>query len=429
MEHIIKNFDRLAISPLRRQTLIIAEEGFRAINTGQVFAQSLCYDGKKDILTIQGQKLDLKKFSRVFVLAFGKAALDSAKALESLLNGRIIQGYVIDVEEGALPKKYSVTAGSHPLPSQKNIIATKEAVEGLSRLTETDLVICAVSGGGSSLFTWPYELPPEAVAELFRALTKQGADINELNTVRKHIDRVKGGNLAKLFYPATVINLLFSDVPGDDLSIIASGPAVKDKTTVHDASAILKKFDALEACGLHSVNLFETPKEEKYFTDVKNYLLLSPMTALRAMKEKAEDLGFDAKIFSDRFQGQARALGAEIVAQAKKHQCLIGAGESTVKIAGKGKGGRNQEMALGALENIKDSQVLVCLASDGYDNTDAAGAVVDYFTKAKAKRLGLEPKKFLDDNDSYRFFEKTDDLVFTGLTESNVSDFFILLEQ
>jgi glycerate-2-kinase len=286
-----------------------------------------------------------------------------------------------------------------------------------------------VSGGGSALLCYPHDMSCEAEVSIILALTVKGATIQELNTVRKHISKVKGGQLAKLMYPASVISLIFSDVPGDDLSMVASGPTVRDNTFMKDAAAILKKYDVLEVCQMPSCNLVETPKENRYFEKVQNVLAVSAKQALWAMKETAEDLGFDVKIFGENFQGIARELGIKIIAANNRHhECLIGAGESTVHIIGKGKGGRNQEMALAALSSVSQNQVLVCAASDGHDNTDAAGAIVDNNVLTRAKTLGLDPNQFLQNNDSYNFFEQTGDLLLTGLTEANVSDFFVCLK-
>jgi len=204
---------------------------------------------------------------------------------------------------------------------------------------------------------------------------------------------------------------------------------VKDQTTVRDAQAVIDSYQLLEKIGTDSLRLTETPKEKKYFRNVHNFLLVSGALALSAMKEKAEDLGFSARIFSENFEGEARKLGPEIIQQnLKKGHCLLGAGESTVIISGKGRGGRNQEMALSALSSIAENQVLLCLASDGNDNTEAAGAIVDALTLVKVKALNLDPKNFLKDNDSFTFFEKVDDAVITGLTGSNTADFFVFLK-
>jgi len=427
MEHIIKNFENLATSGLRKQALEIAEAGYFAIATRPAVEKLVNYNQRKKIFTAAGRKYQLENFERVMCVGFGKAAFDAVSELQAILSDRITCGYVIDLKEGSLGN-ITCKIGTHPYPTKVNIDATKELLAMLSSCTEKDLVLCVVSGGGSALLCSPHEMSCEQEVSIIAALTVKGATIGELNTVRKHISTVKGGQLVKTMYPATVISLIFSDVPGDDLSMVASGPTVQDRTFMKDAAGVLKKYDVLEACQLPSCKLIETPKEPKYFEKVQNILAVSPKQALAAMSERAEDLGFDVKIFSSEFQGEARELGPQILAQNQKHQALIGAGESTVEIRGKGLGGRNQEMALSALSSVAENQVLVCAASDGHDNTDSAGAVVDGNSKARAQALGLDPQKYLAENDSYNFFEKLGDQLVTGPTEANVSDFFVCLK-
>lgn len=424
--HIIQNFDKLATSSLRRQALRIVEAGFGAIDTKVAVRRMVEYNLRKQILEVDGFKYQLANFDRVICVGFGKAAFNAVSELQNILGEKIKCGFVIDLKEGDLGN-ITCKVGTHPYPTKVNIDATKELVAMLSDCTEKDLVLCVVSGGGSALLCSPHDMSCEEEVSIISALTVKGASIQELNTVRKHISKVKGGNLAKMMYPASVISLIFSDVPGDDLSMVASGPTVMDKTFMGDAAAVLKKYDVLEICKLPSCNIIETPKENKYFEKVKNILVVSSKQAMDAMAEEAENLGLEVKIFSNNFQGIARELGPKIISENQAGQCLLGAGESTVNIVGKGKGGRNQEMALAALSFIAENQVLVCVASDGHDNTDAAGAIIDKQTLSRAKLLGLEPLDFLNNNDSYNFFEKTDNLLLTGHTEANVSDFFVCL--
>ena len=424
--HIIKNFDQLASTALRRQALEITEAGFAAINTKDVVKKAVVYNPKNQVLEVGGKTYELNKFERVICIGFGKAAFDAVSQLQQILSGYITCGFVIDLKEGNLGN-IVCKIGTHPYPTKINIEATKELLAMLENCSEKDLVLCVVSGGGSALLCSPYDLTCEQEVSIIAGLTVKGADIAELNTVRKHISTVKGGQLAKLMYPASVISLIFSDVPGDDISMVASGPTVRDITSSRDAAAVLEKYDVLKYCQLPSCQLLETPKEPKYFNKVQNVLVVSAQNALFAMREKAEDLGFEVGIFSKAFGGQARELGPKIVGENKKGQCLLGTGESTVKITGKGKGGRNQEMALSASLSVAQNQVLVCAASDGHDNTDSAGAVVDASTASRARALGLDIDQYLQNNDSYSFFEALGDQLNTGLTEANVSDFFVCL--
>lgn len=425
--HIIKNFDDLASSTLRRLALRIAEAGFAAIETHQAVRKAIAYNNEKQVLEVGGKKYGLDNFERVICIGFGKAAFDAVSELQNMLGDKIKCGFVIDLKEGSLGN-ITCKVGTHPYPTKVNIDATKELVAMLSDCTEKDLVLCAVSGGGSALLCSPRDLSCEQEVSIISALTVAGANIQELNTVRKHISTVKGGQLAKLMYPATVISLIFSDVPGDDLSMVASGPTVPDITTIGAASEIIKKYDVLKAAGLASCKLFETPKEQKYFEKVQNVLAVSARQALEAMEEEAETLGFGVKIYSRHFQGLARELGPKIIGENKKGECLLGTGESTVEIRGKGKGGRNQEMALAALESLSENQVLVCAASDGRDNTDAAGAIVDSSSQRRAKALGLDVNEYLQNNDSFNFFESLGDHLITGQTGANVADFFVCIK-
>lgn len=429
---IIKNFEKLAHSTLRKQLLSIAEEGYKAINTTEAVKRALKTD--KNSLSILGKKYELHKFKRIFVFAFGKAALESSEAIKQIIGDKVYRAIVIDVAETAdksaryTNNQWTYFQATHPNVSEQNVKAAKETLEIISDLKEDDLVICSISGGGSAIFEVPYNIEPETSAKVFKAMTKGGATISELNTVRKHTSLVKGGQLAKHFFPATVANLIFSDVPGDDLSVIASGPLVKDQTTIRDAQDLLKKFDVLNLLGINKIELIETPKEDKYFKNIRNYLVVAPKVALAAMKERAEVLGYSVKIYDSKFQGEARVLGSKIISASKKGHCLLGAGESTVKILGQGKGGRNQEMALAALPLLSENQALGCFASDGHDFTDCAGAIVDRSTLLRANNLQLTTINYLNNNDSFTFFDKVGDHVITGLTGSNVADFFVLLQ-
>ncbi len=422
--HIIKNFESLASSSLRKQALLVAEAGYAAINTRQAVRRNFRYDQKKQRLKIFHQEFDLRKFKRVVCVGFGKAAFEAIAAIQEILRDRIAGGFVLDVKAGSL-EKIVCRVGTHPFPSKANMEATDELVEMLEACREDDLVICAVSGGGSALLCRPYQISFETERAITEALTAKGATIQEVNTVRKHISRVKGGNLAKIIYPATCVSLIFSDVPGDDIAMVASGPTVKDLTTNADAAAILAKYKVLERCGLPSCHLAETPKEDKYFSRAHNILFVSARQALNAMANRAEELGLQTEIFAYDFQGLAQDLALQITARLRPGVCLLGAGESTVKLTGKGKGGRNQELALAALKNLHEHQVLACLASDGRDNTEAAGAIVDSQVLTRAERLRLRVEDFVQNNDSFNFFDRTGDLAYTGNTGSNVSDFFV----
>lgn len=425
----IKNFDELATSPLRKQALLIAEAGLRAIRTEYAVKAEISYDSRKDVLHVAHAVYPLAAVQRVVVVGFGKAAYDAAATLYRLLGSRISCGFVVDLKGGS-QGSLTCTIGSHPYPTLVNVAATKKIVEVATELTEKDLLLCVVSGGGSSLLCYPYELTCETETQIVEILMRAGADIHELNTVRKHISMVKGGQLAEAAYPAQVINLVFSDVPGDDMSMVASGPTMKDSTTAHDAAAVLKKYNVLASCNMPSCNLRETPKEEKYFQRVTSHMIVSASKALQAMQTKACDLGFVVRIYKEGYTGRAHELAKDFLQQSVRGQCLLASGESTVQMSGAtGKGGRNLEMALAALSLLEGRQVFVALDSDGYDNTSFAGALVDRGTLEKAKRLGLDAHAELESHNSYIFFESVGDYIDTGLTGANVADLVLVLTE
>jgi glycerate-2-kinase len=423
---VTKNFESLARTPLRKQALLIGEAVYGAINTKAVIDRTVKYNEKTELLKVASRSFDLKKYKRVLCIGFGKVALEAVTELQAKLQQKIVCGFVIDLKEGSLGN-IVCRVGTHPYPSMVNVEATKELLEMLSGSTKDDLILFVVSGGGSSLLCSPHEMSCEVQVSIIASLTAVGSPIRDINTVRKHISNVKGGQLAKLCYPATVVSLIFSDVPGDDMSLVASGPTVLDSTTVQDAKEILNRYNVLDKCGLASCSLLETPKDKKYFENVYNVIVVSSKEAVSAAKTKAEDLGWKVSVYSDCYEGNAHEVGKKVVKLVQKGQCLIGAGETTVIIKGHGLEGRSQAMALAALPYLEEEQVLLTLASDGQDHSDAAGALVDANSLRVAQKLGLDGQVYLDNNDSYHYLESTGDLVFTGITGSNISDFFICL--
>lgn len=425
---IIKNFDQLASSSLRKQALLIAERGLEAIHTNGAVKQAVRFDVHTNTLVVQGRPYDLSRAGRVLVVGFGKAAFEAVSTLYEILGERVDCGFVVDLKGGSRGS-LTCTIGSHPFPTLVNVEATKQIVEVLQGLTDRDVLLCVVSGGGSSLLCYPYKQSCEVQTGIVSALMRRGATIQEVNTVRKHISLVKGGQLAQAAYPASIINLIFSDVPGDQLDMVASGPTLPDTTTIQDASAILHKYDILAACSLPRCELQETPKDKKYFEKVTSHLIVSAQIALEAMRQKAEDLGFAARVYNTAYAGEARELARVFAQEPKKGECVLAAGESTVTIAVPGKGGRNLELALAAVPYMQLDQVLISCDSDGYDNTDFAGALVDGHTSGNAARLSMDPAVYLGTNASYSFFEQLGDYIETGLTGSNISDFVISVRE
>ena len=417
---IIKNFQKLASTPARKIALKIAEAGLEAIKTEKVLEKNVLL--KEEVFGVQNKKFSLKNFKNIYLVAIGKAALESAKFLEKLLGGKIKEGIVVDIKKAQF-KNLKSFKGTHPLPSIINLKAGKEILKLLKKAKKDDLIITVISGGGSALMCLPKKIKLKKLERLNRKLLLSGAPIQEINIVRKHLSLLKGGNFAKEAYPATVISLIFSDVPGDDLSFIASGPTVRDESTKADARRIAHQYKLGQ-----DLNFFETPKEKKYFKNVHNFLLLSGKNLLLAMKEKATSLGFEVKIYSYALRGEARTVGRKILHRLEEKGVLLAVGETTVTVRGRGKGGRNQELVLGALPYIDKDVVLLSLASDGLDNTEAAGALGDGTSLSRARKMGLEWRVYLDNNDSFHFFEKLGDLIITGRTGVNVADLLIALK-
>ncbi len=427
----IKNFTDLAATPLRKAALEIAEAGLWAIDTESVIQNMVsCED---DTIAIAGEKFERNELGRIIVAGVGKCALAAAHAIEDILGERVDTGVIIDVRTGIALKKIQALKGTHPAPSRENVENAETLVKLLNRLTENDLVIFIVSGGGSTLLCLPEDEGCEEEERILHDLTSRGAAIREINTVRKHMSLARGGHLAKYAYPARVISLIFSDVPGDETEFVASGPTIQDSTTIEDAAHILTKYDILETCRIPNCGLIETPKEEKYFTRVKNILAVSNRVALRAMQKKAEALGYAAHIRDTKLAGEARIVAKRILDEIhgeKQNTALFWGGETTVTLAkDHGRGGRNLEMALAGLPLVKDNELLLPLASDGRDNGEYAGAICDSSTRASAEREALDTKPFLAKNNEYPFFEKVGNYLLTGDTGSNVSDLIMALKE
>ncbi len=432
MAFAIQNKSILEETPLRRDALALVEVGYTSLDTGNVLRKAVHLEG--DTLTIAGHSHTLLPGKGVWVVGAGKCAIAGAAALEEILGERIAGGVVVDVADTThcLPlQKITCLIGTHPRPTDVNVEAAQHIRDILEPLQEEDIVIALVSGGGSTLLCLPHNesLTCTREAEAFDELTDAGASIEEMNTVRKHISRARGGWLAQYAYPARLENLVFSDVPGNDLSVIASGPTVKDETTVDQAEEIIKKYSVKSLAG---VALLETPKDDECFSRTRNTLLVTNDRALHAMEKAAQERGYTPSIVTDRYAGEAREIAARVhkeLQDAPAGSVLLYGGESTVTLGEHpGKGGRNQELALAALSSIGEGEIIIPFASDGHDNTDHAGAVCDTITKAHAAAQGLSPDDYLRTHRSYDFFEKTGDALITGNTGTNVSDIIIALK-
>jgi len=408
---------------------------------------------EKNSLKIGNLSFNLREFRNVFVVGGGKASGCMAEAVEELLGDRIKDGaisvpYACPAYE---TKRVKLEHASHPMPDVAGVRSAKRILDLASEAEENDLVICLLSGGGSSLM--PQPCAGVALRDKRRvtdALLKSGATINEINAVRKHLSAFKGGWLAKRAYPATVVNLILSDVVGDPLDSIASGPTVPDSSTFHDAIEILKRYGLWSKAPTSVKKVLlsgkkglipETPKaSDKAFEKVYNIVIGNNLTASQAAYNSLKKAGLSTLLLSSCLEGQARDAGTMFASMAKeivasgnpisKPAGIVAGGETTVTVVGKGKGGRNQEIALAAALKISnlDGVVVASLSTDGVDGpTDAAGALADGKTILRAHELGLDPRKFLVENDSYSFFSRLSDLIFTGLTGTNVDDVSVIV--
>jgi glycerate 2-kinase len=427
----------------------------------------------KDAVTVQGKTFDLGEHDRVFLAGFGKAAEAMAGAMADILGDRLAKGVVVspDAESGTRGRLEFIK-GSHPLPDEGSVEGARRVLALANEAGERDILFLCVSGGGSALLCLPAPgLSLEDKRRVTSALLKAGADITELNAVRKHLSAVKGGRLVRAASPAAVVSLVVSDVLENDLASIASGPAHWDGTTYGDARRVLEKYglwdeappavrDLIEKGARGEVE--ETVKEgDPVLERVHTFIVGDNMTALRAAKAEAERRGFETIIMTSSDSGEARKAAANYAAflaemacsavSLPRPLCLLAGGELTVTVKGKGKGGRNTEfvlaslveMGIGGLEEAfcaacdgRDAEsggegerrpaldwLIMSLGTDGIDGpTDAAGAWAGPRTLERARSLGLEAAAYLDDNDSYAFFEKTENLIVTGPTGTNVMD-------
>jgi glycerate 2-kinase len=428
----------------------IFSAGLRAVDPEAAVRSQVSRQG--NCLTVGGRAYDLDDFRRVILIGAGKAIALMAKGLEELLEDYLTEGLILVKPGYAVPlRKTRVIEAGHPIPDQSGLEGTEEIIRRLSACSEKDLVVCAFSGGASALLPAPVSPLNLSQKQLTTQLLLEcGAEIGEINSIRKHLSRSKGGGLARAAYPATLISLILSDVVGDRLDVIASGPTVPDASLFAACIAIVERYGLASrlpgpvwqylkdgAAGLFP----ETPKAgNPIFAKVQNVVVGNNHMALLAARDQAEALGFRALLLTSGLEGEAHQVGRMLVALGKEvgfsghpvapPACLLAGGETTVTLRGQGKGGRNQELALAAaiaLEGLSRISLL-SVGTDGTDGpTDAAGAFVDGATCQRARARGLDPGDFLSRNDSYHFFESLGDLLITGPTRTNVMDIMCLL--
>ncbi len=455
----IKNKDRLVengtgalFEKARRLALDSLEYAINALDPKEIVENKVSL--KNGSLRAGGYIFDLTKYRHVYVVGGGKAAGAMAEAVEEVLGNRISAG-TVNVPYGSANKTHIIGLheASHPLPDEAGVEGVHEMLAIAEKADAGDLLICLISGGGSSLMTYPREgISLSDKRELTRALLKSGAAITEVNTVRKHLSGFKGGWLAKKTYPATTLNLILSDVVGDPLEVIASGPTVADPTTFADARKVLEGYGLWSeappsvrkvlADGTKGL-VEETPKpNDQVFKNVYNVVVGNNHTASLAVCQHLKNQGLNTLLLTSTLEGEAKCAGALLASIANEiltsnnplstPAAVVVGGETIVKVTGNGLGGRNQELTLSAaikLKNVAGRAVVVAsVGTDGVDGpTDATGAIADAATAQKAAELGLAPERFLADNDSYHFFEKLEDLIFTGQTGTNVNDISLII--
>lgn len=430
-------------SKLRKDALRIFKAAISAVGAEKVIKQIVKL--KRDKLKIGKKTYYLKNFKKIIVIGFGKASTYMAKALEEILGNRITDGLIITKYGYRTPlKRIKLIEAGHPLPDKNALLGSQKIKKLLSQTGKEDLVITLISGGGSALMTLPVKgINLQNLRKLTKLLLSSGATIKEINIIRKHLSQVKGGNLARLIYPTQSINLIISDVIGDNLDIIASGPTVPDPATFKEAIYILEKYKLTNKVSQNILKylqkgvrgkLPETPKQgDPIFKKTYNLIVANNKLAILTAAQKARALGYKTKILSFTYQGEASKIARKQLKQIKKQSrpiCLISGGETTVTIKGKGKGGRCQEFVLASAIEIAGKKNLVVLAcgTDGTDGpTEAAGAIADGQTIVRAKKKRLDPEKYLINNDSHHFFKRLGDLIITGPTHTNVMDLYLIL--
>jgi len=434
-----------SVATMRGHARALFEVAIKAVDAEQCVRRFVHLDG--DVLHIGDQDYDLSHYKRILVVGMGKASPQMGVALEGILGDRIAGGVInTKYEHGESLQHIEVVECGHPVPDEAGVEGANRILSLLHEADEQTLVICVISGGGSALTPAPVDgVSLRDKQETTRLLLACGANIVELNAIRKHLSRIKGGGMARVAFPATVVALMLSDVIGDPMDVIASGPTVPDTSTFQTCMDILDKYDLLEKipdavrsrfeAGLAG-DIDDTPKPgDEALLRVQNLVVGSNGLAVSAAAEKARDLGYNTLVLSTRVEGEAREVAYVYAGIAKEivdsgqplvaPACVISGGETTVLVRGHGKGGRNQELALSAAIQLAgyDRVVMLSGGTDGTDGpTDAAGAIVDGQTITRANKKDISALAHLKNNDAYHFFKPLDDLIMTGATGTNVAD-------
>lgn len=438
----------------RKDIREIFESAVGAVEPKRVVRRSVrLTDGPSGVkLLISDREYNLLEYQAIYVVGAGKAASSMARSMEEILGERINKG-MVNVKYGHREKLdiIGINEAGHPIPDEAGLKGTRDILKLVQGLTSRDLVICLISGGGSALMPLPCEgITLGEKQDTTKLLLECGVTINEINTLRKHISQIKGGRLARAVYPATLISLILSDVIGDRLDIIGSGPTVPDESTFDDCLKIIERYGLREKMPASVLihlrdgsegKLEETPKPgDAAFNKTQSFIIGNNLLAINEARNKSEEMGYNPLILSTSIEGETRevakvhaAIAKEVLSSGnpvKRPACIISGGETTVTIQGKGLGGRNQEFVLAAAMEIDGLEEVTVLSggTDGTDGpTDAAGAIADGDTIRRAKKLKMDSYSYLKNNDSYHFFQKLDDLLLTGPTNTNVMDLRLMI--
>mmetsp|Transcript_21709 Transcript_21709/g.10139 ORF Transcript_21709/g.10139 Transcript_21709/m.10139 type:complete len:452 (+) Transcript_21709:1705-3060(+) len=435
---------------MRDDAVRIFYAGLDAVEAGATVKRYCKIEGNS--FCVRASQYDLCRFQNIFVVGAGKASAPMAQAIEDLLGKRISNG-IINVKYGHIADldRIELVEAGHPVPDRNGEQGAQRILSLVRDAGKDDLVLCLISGGCSALLPLPANhITLKDKQDTIKILLSCGTNIHEINAIRKHVSKIKGGKLAKAAYPCSTVSLILSDVVGDDLDVIASGPTVPDSSTFLDCIEIFDKYNIKEKLPQNIVShieqgdrsiVSETAKPgDPAFESVYNLIIGSNIEAIKEAKLKAESLGYNTMILSSMIEGDTRqaaqfhtAIAKDIIKTGNPVSppaCILSGGETTVNVKGDGLGGRNQEFSLAAAIDIagNDTVIVLSAGTDGTDGpTDAAGALADNNTERRAKAIGLDSHSFLLNNDSYIFFKKLDDLFITGPTNTNVMDLRIIL--
>ena len=438
---IVKHGRTSELKKIRQDILDILTSAYNAVDSYNSVKNHIV----NNQIIFENNIVDIKSFDNIYLVGFGKASVGMAQAVCDSID--IKEGIVLinNANKSVKNKFVKTYVGSHPIPSKKNVDYTDKILELINKCRKNDLLIVLISGGGSALLCKP-RVNLTDLQKTTDLLLKSGANIKEINTIRKHLSFVKGGHFAA-YSKCKIISLIISDIIGDPIQFIASGPTHPDSTTYKDAKNIFEKYglwiklpnsvkkiirDGIEG------KIPETPKKnDPIFKNVSNFIVANNEIACRAAKAKSEELGYKAMLLTTSLDGEAKEMGKYLAERAvdyltdAKKIVFISGGETTVKVKGNGKGGRNQEIVLGSVKELSSKNVIFSsFATDGIDgNSNAAGAIADSYTYIRAQKKNLNPIKFLNDNNSNKFFNKLGDILITGLTDTNVMDIQILVKK